>query len=66
MTGAPFRRRPHLRLVPPPSPPRPRRLEVRIAAADGRSPVGRTRAFRLSENNLAQLIDIAEWLESRR
>ena len=28
-----------LRLVPPPSPPRPRRLDVRITVADGRSAI---------------------------
>jgi hypothetical protein len=56
----------HLRLVPPASPPRPRRLEVRIAAANGRSPIGRTRLFRFSERNLQELIDTAMRLEARR
>jgi hypothetical protein len=61
MTGAP-----HLRLLPPPSPPRPRRIDVRISAADGRAPIGRTRLFRLSERNLQELIDTAMRMEARR
>lgn len=55
-----------LRLVRPPSPPRPRRLEVRISVADGRAPFGRTRLFRLSDRNLQELIDTALRLEARR
>ena len=61
MTGAPFP--PHLRLVPP---ARPRRLEVRIAAADGRSPIGRTRVLRLTERDFERLIEAAIRLEARR
>jgi hypothetical protein len=57
--------RAHLRLVEPPSPPRPRRLEVRIAADDGRAPYGRTRPFRLSDSDLERLIQTAERLEAR-
>jgi hypothetical protein len=57
---------PTLRLVRSPSPPRPRRLEVRIAVADARAPIGRTRLFRLSERNLQELIDTAMRLEARR
>jgi hypothetical protein len=53
----------HLRLVP--QPPRPRRLEARIAVADGRSPIGRTRLFRLSERNLQELIETAKLREAR-
>jgi hypothetical protein len=64
MNGAPSP--PHLRLVPPTSPPRPRRLEVRISVADGRAPFGRTRLFRLSDRNLQELIDTALRLEARR
>lgn len=51
-----------LRLVPP---PRPRRIEVRFAAADARAPIGRTRIFRLTESDLERLIDHAVRLESR-
>jgi len=59
-------RRDHLRLVPPPLTPRPRRLEVRIAASDGGAPFGRSRIFRLHERDLDQLIDVALRLEARR
>jgi len=34
-------------------PPRPRRIEVRISATDGRAPVGRTRPLQLTERDLA-------------
>jgi hypothetical protein len=64
MTGAPFPRHSHLRLVP--SPPRPRRIDVRISAADGRAPVGRTKIFRLTDHAFEQLIDVALRLETRR
>ena len=60
MTGAP-----HLRLIPAPPPSRPRRLEIRIVAADGRSPIGRSRAFRITEDNLRQLIDHAFRMDAR-
>jgi hypothetical protein len=63
MTGAPFPRHSHLRLVP--SPPRPRRLEVRISVADGRAPVGRSRPFRITDDDLRQLIDDAARMERR-
>ncbi|PNE10149.1 MAG: hypothetical protein CR217_15990 [Beijerinckiaceae bacterium] len=52
-----------LRLVP--RQPQPRRLEVRIAVADGRSLIGRSRAFRITEDNLRQLIDHAFRMEAR-
>lgn len=67
MTGDifPTRRNLHL-LLEPPSPPRPTRLEVRIAAADGHSPIGRSRSFRITEDSLRQLIDHALRLEARR
>jgi hypothetical protein len=55
---------PHLRLIPAP-PPRPRRLEVRITAADARSPIGRSRNFRLSERDLAELVNVAVRMERR-
>ena len=63
MNGAPSP--PYLRLVPPPSPPRPRRLEVRITVADGRSPYGRSRVFRLAHDDLDELIAVAMRMERR-
>jgi hypothetical protein len=53
----------HLRLVT--KQPQPRRLEVRIAAADGRSPFGRSRAFRLTQDDLDELIAVAMRIERR-
>jgi hypothetical protein len=65
MTGAPFP--PHLRLVPPPSPPRPRRrLAVQISVLDGHSPFGRAGPFRLTESDVNELIAVAIRLERRR
>jgi hypothetical protein len=55
----------HMRLVEPP-PPRLRRLSVRIALADGRSPIGLTRIFRLTDHDFEQLVDAAARLEARR
>jgi hypothetical protein len=55
----------HLRLVEPP-PPRLHRLSLRIAAADGRSPIGQTRIFRLTDHDFEQLVDDATRLEARR
>jgi hypothetical protein len=52
-----------LRLVPPAPPPRPRRIEVMIAARDGPAPIGRTRPLRLTEPDLEQLVDFALRLE---
>jgi hypothetical protein len=57
---------PPLRLVPPPPPPRLRRIEVRISARDGRAPRGRSCPFRLTEPDLAWLIEAAERLEAQR
>jgi hypothetical protein len=54
-----FPARPRRRHVPP-----PRRLEVRITAADGRSPIGRSRPFRLSDHALDALIMHAGKLEA--
>jgi hypothetical protein len=54
----------HLRLVH--SGPWPRRIEVRISATDGRSPIGRTRPLRLTERDFERLIEAAERLEARR
>jgi hypothetical protein len=44
-------------------PARPRRLDVRITAADGRAPIGRSRAFRLAGPDLDELIDVALRME---
>jgi hypothetical protein len=52
-------RAPHLRLVQA-EPPRPRRIDIRITAFDRRQPIGRTRMLRLTEPDLAWLIDEAE------
>jgi hypothetical protein len=53
----------HLRFVAPPPPPCPRRIDVRIAASNGRAPHGRSRALKLTESDLAWLIEAAERLE---
>jgi hypothetical protein len=50
-----------LRLVP-----RPRRLDVRIIAADGRAPYGRAGPFRLTHDELDELVAVATRLEARR
>jgi hypothetical protein len=48
-----------------PFPPRPRRIEVRISATDGRAPIGRTRPLTLRESDFERLIEAAERLEGR-
>lgn len=53
-----------LRLVPAPALPR-RRLAVRINVLDGRAPYGRSRAFRLSERDIDELIAVAMQMERR-
>jgi hypothetical protein len=66
MTGAPFHRRSPLRIVPPaPPPPRPRRFEIRISASDKRTPIGRTRPFRLTRDDFDELIAVAMRMERR-
>jgi hypothetical protein len=47
-------------------PPWPRRIEVRITVRDGHRPVGRTRALRLTDPDVEQLIDFALRLEATR
>ena len=60
-----FLHRPYLRRVPPE--PQPRcRLAVRINVLDGRSPVGRSRSFRLTHDELDELIAVAMRMEGRR
>jgi hypothetical protein len=63
VTGAPFPRHSHLRLVPPAPPPR-RPLTVRINVLDGRSAFGRY-AFRLSHDELDELIAVVMRMERR-
>jgi hypothetical protein len=52
-----------LRLVPR---SRPQRIDVRISAADGRAPFGRSKLFHLHERDLAELVAVAERMEARR
>ena len=59
---SPFPQHPHLRHVPPEPQPR-RRLAVRISVLDGRSAFGRSRAFRLAHDELAELIAAATRME---
>jgi hypothetical protein len=55
----------HLRLVEP-TPPQPRRrYETRIAVSSARSPIGRTRVFRLTESDVELLIAAAMRMERR-
>jgi hypothetical protein len=61
MTGTPFSS--HLRLVPAPPPPRPRRIDVRIVVSSARMPIGRSRAFRLTESDVELLIAAAMRME---
>jgi hypothetical protein len=56
---------PHLRLVPPCPPPRPRRIAVQITARDGPSPYGRTRPFHLTYDELFELIAVVERMDRR-
>jgi hypothetical protein len=65
MNGARPSSRHHLRLVPREPPPRPHRLDVRIHILDGRCPYGRAGPLRLSEIDLALLVETAERLEAR-
>jgi hypothetical protein len=53
-------RAPHLRLVPPCP---PRRIEVRISAYDRHAPFGRSRMLKLTEPDLARLVEAAQRLE---
>ncbi len=62
MTASLFPPHSRLRLV---EKPRTRRLEVRIATADGRSPFGMSRAFRITEDDLCELVDVVTRLEAR-
>ena len=63
MTG----RAPFLRVVArnSPPPPRPRQIDVRISAFDPRTPYGRSRAFRLTHDDLDELIAVAMRMEQR-
>jgi hypothetical protein len=66
MTSAPPHRHSQLRLIPPSPSPRPRRLDVRISASDGRVPYGRSRAFHLTESDIQLLLEAAMRMEARR
>jgi hypothetical protein len=46
--------------------PAPPRYDVRVTMSSACSPIGRSRAFRLSENAIEGLIDFALRLEARR
>jgi hypothetical protein len=61
---APFPRPSNLRLVPPEPHPR-RRLAVRINVLDGRLAFGRSCAFRLTHDELDELIAVAARMEQR-
>jgi hypothetical protein len=63
MTAPLFPTRPCLRLVE--KPPLAPRLEVRIHVLDGRSAFGRSRAFRLTHDDLDELIAVALRMERR-
>lgn len=56
-------RAPHLRIVVPT--PR-RRLSVQITVLDGRLPYGRSRPFRLTHDDIDELIAAAMRMERRR
>jgi hypothetical protein len=64
MTAGSRSTRPCLHLVP--RPPGPRRLEVRFHVLDRRAPYGRAGPFRLAEDDLWKLVEIAERMERRR
>jgi len=63
MTGAPFPQRPDLRIVS--RQPQPRRLEVRFHILDRRAPYARSRAFRLTHDELDELMAAATRMERR-
>jgi len=55
----------HLRLVEPPPPQARRRHEARIVVSSARMPIGRSRTFRLTHDELDKLIDVAMRMEQR-
>ena len=64
MTGAPFPRAPRLRLVTLEREPQPRRrYETRIVVSSAHMPVGRSRTFRLTHDDLDELIAVALRME---
>jgi hypothetical protein len=65
MTGvSPFPQR-HLRIVPREPRAVRHRLAVRISVLDARAPYGRSRAFRLTHDELDELIAVAMRMEGR-
>ena len=64
MTGAPFPRHSHLRLVPQ-EPQSRRRLAVQINVLDRRAAFGRSRVFRLTRDELGELIAVVMRMERR-
>jgi hypothetical protein len=62
MTARSQSTRPCLRLIPMEAPAR-RRLAVRISVLDGRQAFGRAGPFRLAENDLWKLVEIAMLME---
>jgi hypothetical protein len=63
MTGAPSPH-PYLRLVTR-EPPLRRRYETRIVVSSARTPIGRSRVFRLAESDIDELIAVAMRMERR-
>jgi hypothetical protein len=63
MTGAPSPRHPRLRLVEKRA--MAPRLEIRFHILDRRVPYGRAGPFRLAENDLWKLVEIATRMEQR-
>jgi hypothetical protein len=60
------RARPRLRLVQATPPPAPRRFITRISVATPFMPVGRSRAFDLTESDIEDLLEAASIMEARR
>jgi hypothetical protein len=55
----------HLRIVEPTPPQARRRYETRIVISAARNPIGRSRAFHLTESDVELLIAVAMRMEGR-